>query len=45
MFANVAKKQINLEIRMMLLHLTRENDVMCFKHFFFFEGTVTNPAI
>ena len=29
----------------MLLHLTRVNDVMCFKHLFFLEGTVTNPAI
>ena len=36
MFANVAKKQINLGIRMMLLHLTRENDVICFKYLFFF---------
>ena len=38
MFANVAKKQINLGIRMMLLHLTRENDVMSFTHFFFLRA-------
>ena len=34
-FANVAKKQSNVGISVMLLHLTRVDDVMCFKHISF----------